>query len=122
MREANTSSIIIFKWNLNLLNSSSTFFFFFHVRSKSSLGNSILGWNSSFTNSIFKKQSNLLNTFNRMLFTEFFPKNILFTKFCHESQSYYFEPKFIEWIKTNGSFPIFCQTCRSFFFLQLLTK
>ena len=58
------------------------FFLFFHVKSKSSLGNSILGLNSSFTNSISKKQSNLLNTFNRILSTEFFLKNTLFTKIC----------------------------------------
>ena len=78
------SLTLFFKvWNLSLLNSISTFFFFLiHVKSKSSLGNSILDWNLSFTNSIFKKQSNLLNTFSRILFTEYFSKNILFTKFC----------------------------------------
>ena len=56
--------------------------FYFYVRSKSSLRNLILGWYSSFTNSIFKKQSNLLNTFSRILFTKFFSEKMLLSKFC----------------------------------------
>ena len=52
-------------WNSSLVNQFH--YYYFHVRCKS-----ILGWNSSFINSIFKKQSYLLNTFSRIRFSEFF--------------------------------------------------